>query len=190
MRKQGPKKVCGIERKRNPNGAQIGTRNRQHFENARKKVFPKRYEKKVPNGMAKYQSWYRTGSAGVLISSRRGVGVSIWTQFFDSAGSALKVDHAVHQAGCGGCFRVQNGDIDLPGSTYPLILDVLGRCQKIMIFGILPDGPTNRTNRAVERQRVEKVTEGSPGTIENRTLRPLDHPRRIPTRRWAEGPAN
>ena len=56
-------------------------------------------------------------------------------------------------------------------------------------------------NRALERQRVAKVTsalqrlevsglEGSPGPIENRTLWPKDPPERIPTRRWAEGLAN
>ena len=98
-------------------------------------------------------------------------------------------------------FSNQNEDMGLPGSTYPPILDVLGRCQKIIIFGRPPDGPTNRKNWAVERQRVEKVTssirrrqvsgrEGSPGTTENRTLWSLDHPQRIPTRHWAEGPAN
>ena len=69
----------------------------------------------------------------------------------------------------------------LPGSTYPQICDVLGRCQKKMILGRLPDEPTNPTNRAVERQRVEKVPpirrrrevserEVSPGSIESRTL--------------------
>ena len=56
-------------------------------------------------------------------------------------------------------------------------------------------------HRTLERHRVAKGTwgirkrgvsglEGSPGTIENRTLWPLDHPHVIPTRRWAEGPAN
>ena len=55
--------------------------------------------------------------------------------------------------------------------------------------------------RAVERQRVEKTPssipqrqvsgrQGSPGPIESRTLWQLDHPQGIPTRRWAEGPAN
>ena len=78
-------------------------------------------------------------------------------------------------------FLIRNGDLGLPGSTSPLIFDVLGRCPKNIIFGRLPDEPTNRTNRAVERQRVEEVRpirrrrevserEGSPGTIENRTL--------------------
>ena len=37
MRKQGPKKVCGIKRKQNQNGAQIGARNCQHFEKYRKR---------------------------------------------------------------------------------------------------------------------------------------------------------
>ena len=41
----------------------------------------------------------------------------------------------------------------LPGSTYRLIFDVLVRCQKIIIFGRLPDGPTNR---ASERQGPNK----------------------------------
>ena len=56
-------------------------------------------------------------------------------------------------------------------------------------------------NPPLERQRVAKVTsplqrlevsglEGSPGSIENRTLWPKDPPQVIPTRRWAEGPAN
>ena len=51
-------------------------------------------------------------------------------------------------------FWIQNGDMGLPGSTYPLIFDVLVRCQKIIIFGRLPDGPKNR---ALERQRVDFV---------------------------------
>ena len=55
------------------------------------------------------------------------------------------------------CFGVQNGDMGVPGSTYRLIFDVLLRCQKIIIFGRLPDGPTNRKNRALERQRVDFV---------------------------------
>ena len=42
------------------------------------------------------------------------------------------------------CFWVQNGDMGLPSSTYRLIFDVLLRCQKIIIFGRLPDGPKNR----------------------------------------------
>ena len=50
------------------------------------------------------------------------------------------------------CFWVQNGDMGFPGSTYRLIFDVLLRCQKIIIFGHLPDGPKNRKNRALERQ--------------------------------------
>ena len=67
------------------------------------------------------------------------------------------------------------------GSTYPLILDVLVRYQKLIIFGRPPDGPKNRINRAVERQRVAKGTsairrregsgrQGSPGSIESKTL--------------------
>ena len=78
--------------------------------------------------------------------------------------------------GSGGCLLVQNGDMGLPVSNYHFIFDVLGRCQKIIVFGRLPDEPTNRTNRGVERPRVEKVTssirrrevsgrEGSPRTI-------------------------
>ena len=55
------------------------------------------------------------------------------------------------------CFLVQNGDMGLPGSTYPLIFDVLVRCQKIIIFGCPPEGPTNLENRALERQLAGKV---------------------------------
>ena len=79
------------------------------------------------------------------------------------------------------CFFDQNGDMGLPGSTYPLIFEVLGRCPKIMTFGRPPDAPTNQTNRAVERQRVEKAPtiirrrqvsgrQGPPGPIECRTF--------------------
>ena len=50
------------------------------------------------------------------------------------------------------CFWIQNGDMGVPGSAYRLIFDVLLRCQKIIIFGRLPDGPKNRKNRALERQ--------------------------------------
>ena len=58
------------------------------------------------------------------------------------------------------CFFVQNGDMGLPGSTCRLIFDVLLRCQKIIIFGRLPDGPKNLKNRALERQRVDFVAPG------------------------------
>ena len=44
-------------------------------------------------------------------------------------------------------------------------------------------------NRVLERQRIAKVTSAIRWR-ENRTLRPQDHPERIPTRRWAEGLAN
>ena len=46
VRKQGPKKVCGIERERSQNGAQIGTRNRQNLEKCQKKIIPKAIRKK------------------------------------------------------------------------------------------------------------------------------------------------
>ena len=39
------------------------------------------------------------------------------------------------------CFWIQNGDMGLPGSTYPLIFDVLVWCQKMMIFGRPPAAP-------------------------------------------------
>ena len=54
-------------------------------------------------------------------------------------------------------FWVENGDMGLPESTYPLIFDALLRCQTIFIFGRPADRPKNR---AVERQRVEKVPQG------------------------------
>ena len=61
-------------------------------------------------------------------------------------------------------FLVQDGDMGHPGSTYPLILDVLVRCQNIIIFGRPPDGPENRKNGAVQRQRADKNTPGgNPG---------------------------
>ena len=99
------------------------------------------------------------------------------------------------------CFVIQNGDMGLPGLTYPVIFDVLVRCQKILIFGRPPDRLKNRKNWAVERQRVGKGTstirrrqvsgrEGSQGSIESRTLWPLKHPEGIPIRRWAEGLPN
>ena len=56
------------------------------------------------------------------------------------------------------CFGVHNGDMGLPVSTYHLIFDVLLRFEKIIIFGRLPDGPTNRTNRALGRQGQKKCT--------------------------------
>ena len=77
---------------------------------------------------------------------------------------------------------IQNGDMPPPRLAYPLMcFDVLGRCPKNIIFGHLPDGPTNQTNRAVERQSVEKVPparrkrqvsgrEGPLGTTESMTL--------------------
>ena len=46
VRKQGPKKVDGIERKRNQHGAQIEARNRQHFENYKKKGIQKSMRKR------------------------------------------------------------------------------------------------------------------------------------------------
>ena len=53
MRKQGPKKVCGIKRKRSQNGAQIGAQNRQYFENYWKKDIPKMMRNKVSNRISK-----------------------------------------------------------------------------------------------------------------------------------------
>ena len=38
------------------------------------------------------------------------------------------------------CFGIPNGDMGLPGSTYPLILKVLVWCPKTMIFGYPPAG--------------------------------------------------
>ena len=73
MRKQGPKKVCGIERKRNQNGTQIGARNRQYFEKYRKKCIQSSIRKKVPNGTAKKQFECRPRGARVLISGRGGL---------------------------------------------------------------------------------------------------------------------
>ena len=50
-------------------------------------------------------------------------------------------------------LKSNNGDLmGVPGSTYRLIFEVLLRCQKIIIFGRLPDGPLNRKNRTLERQ--------------------------------------
>ena len=73
--------------------------------------------------------------------------------------------------------------------------------KKSSFVDALPIDRKNQKNRAGERQRIEKVPparrrrevsgrDGFPGSIESRTLWPLDHPERIPTRRWAEGPAN
>ena len=50
--------------------------------------------------------------------------------------------------------------------------------------------PKGRQSDLGIRKRLVSGMEGSPGTIENRTLWPLTIPPRIPTRRWAEGPAN
>ena len=41
-------------------------------------------------------------------------------------------------------FGVQNGTMGFPESTYPLIFDVLGGCQQIIIFERPPDGPKNQ----------------------------------------------
>ena len=53
MRKQGLKKVSGIERKRSNNWIQMGARNRRLFEKYRKKCVPNSIRKKVPNGTTK-----------------------------------------------------------------------------------------------------------------------------------------
>ena len=55
------------------------------------------------------------------------------------------------------CFGIQNGDMGLPVSTYHLIFNVLVRCQKIIIFGRLPDGPKIRKKRALGRQGSQKL---------------------------------
>ena len=60
------------------------------------------------------------------------------------------------------CFLVENGDMGLPGSTYRLIFDVLLRCQKIIIFGRLPDGPKNR---ALERQGPQNPARASSDVV-------------------------
>ena len=60
------------------------------------------------------------------------------------------------------CSLIQSGDMGVPGSTYRLIFDVLLRCQKIIIFGRLPDGPTNR---ALERQGPKKSARSGSGVV-------------------------
>ena len=47
------------------------------------------------------------------------------------------------------CFGVQNGGMGLPGSTYPLIFDVLVWCQKRMILNRPPAGPKNQKNLCI-----------------------------------------
>ena len=56
VRKQGPKKVCGIERKRSQNGIQFGPRNRQHFLNFWKNI-PKTERTNMTNGTANKNVW-------------------------------------------------------------------------------------------------------------------------------------
>ena len=63
------------------------------------------------------------------------------------------------------CFWVQIGDMGFPVSTYHLIFDVLVRCQKIIIFGRLPDGPTNRKKRTLGRQGPQKVPRVLSGVV-------------------------
>ena len=63
---------------------------------------------------------------------------------------------------------IQNGDMGLPVSTYHLILDVLVRCQKIIILGRLPDGPKNRAlvrqgQKSAPRLLTDVVTFGIGG---------------------------
>ena len=60
------------------------------------------------------------------------------------------------------CFLIQNCDMSLPVSTYHLIFDVLVRCQKIIIFGRLPDGPKSR---ALGRQGPQKSARASSGVV-------------------------
>ena len=62
-----------------------------------------------------------------------------------------------------------------------------------------PPRCTNKSNKSSRgapkgRKRCHRLfanaksrRQGSPGSIESRTLWPLDHPERIPTHRWAEG---
>ena len=72
VRKQGSKKVCGIERK---NGAKMEPTSEPEIvnvsKNTKKKASLKRREKKVPNGTAKKLFLCRLRGAWVLISVRR-----------------------------------------------------------------------------------------------------------------------
>ena len=45
------------------------------------------------------------------------------------------------------CFLEQNGDMDLPGSTYPPIIDVLVRCQKSTFLGSAKKRPPKIKNQ-------------------------------------------
>ena len=75
LRKQGPKKVCGIERKRSQHGAQIGARGRQHFRKIPEKRHPKNdANKKLPNGTAQTRVELEPGMPVSLVLGRRGVG--------------------------------------------------------------------------------------------------------------------
>ena len=72
MRKQGPKKVWGIERKRSQNGTHIGARKRQHFKKYEKKNNPQNDAKKSAERNLQIEFECRPRSAQGLISGQRG----------------------------------------------------------------------------------------------------------------------
>ena len=149
MRKHGPKKVCRIERKWSQNGAQFGTRHLQHFEKYKKKDIPETIRKqKSERNLYKPDLGWNAGCRCRMFQ----------IQILDPNGLRPNILTRPAPGGCGGCFLIQNGDMGLPDSTYPLIFDIFVRCQKVMFFGSLPNEPKNPHNRAVGRQRVAKGT--------------------------------
>ena len=59
------------------------------------------------------------------------------------------------------CFGFQNGAMGVPVSTYPLIFDVLARCQKTLFLDALPKVQTNRKIGSKIAERTPERPEDS-----------------------------
>ena len=97
------------------------------------------------------------------------------------------------------CFLEQNGDMDLPGSTYPPIIDVLVRCQKSTFLGsakkrpkkfkIDQKGAGDQMSKLANLPREKQAPCRGLKSKNLLNYSSLNHARCL-TRRWAQGPAN
>ena len=156
--KIGPKRVCKNEAKVSQKGAKVGARNRQFFEKYPKKGVPKIDAKKgriceAPKSDYDSNAWGRVAHSG---PAGRDLGRGTVTCLLVLRWISIYLKTLCSPVGAADLL-IHNGDMGLPGSTYPLIFEVLVRCQKIMVFWSLPDRPTNPKNLAMERPMVENV---------------------------------
>ena len=115
MQKLGPKKVCGIDRKRKQNGAKMRAINRQYFEKYKKKGIQKSMRKK---GAERVGIYNRTPASRRSILGRRGrdLGRGRLVQFgFRLVWSSLT---RPAPGGCGGSKMAPKSSFGHPGVRF------------------------------------------------------------------------